>query len=136
MKCETKSKRRLTLSMSGLGILDETEIESINPNEHAPTNTARPEAVKTEVALATADDYELFIKTIDNPLLGDKLFGGKRDKASFRATVVSEYEAGTWAKDKFESIMVYLKKDLDESTKGDPMDGYDQETAAATPAAE
>lgn len=29
MKCETKSKRRATLSFCGLGVLDETEIESI-----------------------------------------------------------------------------------------------------------
>lgn len=29
MKCETKAKRRATLSFAGLGMLDETEIESI-----------------------------------------------------------------------------------------------------------
>lgn len=29
MKCETKAKRRVTLSICGLGILDETEVESI-----------------------------------------------------------------------------------------------------------
>ena len=29
MKCETKSKRRLTLSLCGLGMLDETEVETI-----------------------------------------------------------------------------------------------------------
>lgn len=31
MKCETKAKRRVTLSIVGLGWLDETELETINP---------------------------------------------------------------------------------------------------------
>jgi len=29
MKCETKAKRRVTLSICGLGFLDETEVDSI-----------------------------------------------------------------------------------------------------------
>jgi len=33
MKCETKAKRRVTLSLCGLGLLDETEIESIQTVE-------------------------------------------------------------------------------------------------------
>lgn len=50
MKAETKSKRRLTLSISGLGWLDETEVDSI-PNAHrmdAATVEATP---VTKVAL-------------------------------------------------------------------------------------
>jgi len=35
MKAETKAKRRLTLSLCGLGILDETEIESAQPERIA-----------------------------------------------------------------------------------------------------
>lgn len=31
MKCETKAKRRMTLSICGLGMMDESEIESIEP---------------------------------------------------------------------------------------------------------
>ena len=31
MKCETKAKRRVTLSICGLGMLDETEVETIRP---------------------------------------------------------------------------------------------------------
>lgn len=38
MKCETKAKRRVTLSFCGLGFLDETEIQSI-PNAQAVTPT-------------------------------------------------------------------------------------------------
>lgn len=33
MKAETKAKRRVTLSICGLGLLDETEVETIHPNE-------------------------------------------------------------------------------------------------------
>jgi len=37
MKCETKAKRRVTLSICGLGLLDETEVAAIPT--HATTNT-------------------------------------------------------------------------------------------------
>ena len=36
MKCLTKAKRRVTLSICGLGILDETEIETIPGAPHLP----------------------------------------------------------------------------------------------------
>ena len=46
MKCETKAKRRLTLSLCGLGVLDESEIEVppgavTAPDEAAPTAEVR-----------------------------------------------------------------------------------------------
>ncbi len=40
MKGETKAKRRVTLSICGLGMLDETEIESIQNAEPKPTQQA------------------------------------------------------------------------------------------------
>lgn len=43
MKCLTKAKRRLTLSLAGLGLLDETEIETI------------PKARKVDVDLTTGE---------------------------------------------------------------------------------
>lgn len=46
MKAETKAKRRVTLSICGLGMLDETEIETI-PGAHASGNGAYPENVCT-----------------------------------------------------------------------------------------
>lgn len=36
MKAETKAKRRLTLSICGLGMLDETEVESLSSDEPPP----------------------------------------------------------------------------------------------------
>lgn len=45
MKAETKSKRRATLSLCGLGMLDESEIDSIpNAQPAEPANTPQPVA--------------------------------------------------------------------------------------------
>lgn len=45
MKAETKAKRRVTLSISGLGMLDETEIETVPAAEAVQVNTATGELV-------------------------------------------------------------------------------------------
>jgi len=52
MKALTKAKRRLTLSMCGLGMLDETEVETI-PNATRPTFDTLPQG-----ALPDADQQE------------------------------------------------------------------------------
>lgn len=48
MKAETKAKRRVTLSICGLGLLDETEVDSIPsaqpPKEQRPVASAQPPA--------------------------------------------------------------------------------------------
>ncbi len=41
MKCETKSKRRATLSICGLGLLDETEVDDIPSTQKAPVERPR-----------------------------------------------------------------------------------------------
>lgn len=52
LKCETKAKRRLTLSICGLGFLDETEVSDIPNARHEPTNyaAAAPQAVNNATA--------------------------------------------------------------------------------------
>lgn len=45
LKCETKAKRRLTLSICGLGFLDETEVADI-PGARAAEPLAAPQALK------------------------------------------------------------------------------------------
>lgn len=45
MKSETKAKRRVTLSISGLGMLDETEIEAIPGARIIPTSEAETELI-------------------------------------------------------------------------------------------
>jgi hypothetical protein len=44
MKAETKAKRRVTLSICGLGMLDETEVEAIQPAAPQPVIDAQPVA--------------------------------------------------------------------------------------------
>jgi hypothetical protein len=49
MKCETKSKRRATLSISGLGFLDETEIEDVTPTAKRKSSSAAKKDGTTEL---------------------------------------------------------------------------------------
>jgi hypothetical protein len=48
MKCETKAKRRATLSICGLGFLDETEVESLPPASPAPEPVVEAKAENTD----------------------------------------------------------------------------------------
>jgi hypothetical protein len=57
MKAETKAKRRLTLSLCGLGILDETEIE-----------TSQPERIATIVDGQVTIDPETAKSLVDRPI--------------------------------------------------------------------
>lgn len=54
MKCETKAKRRATLSILGLGMLDETEIEAIPASAKAPSSLDTPAAATVTKADAKA----------------------------------------------------------------------------------
>lgn len=57
MKCETKAKRRVTLSICGLGMLDESEIESISDAEIIKPDEPRVEPPKAlTMKLKTADE--------------------------------------------------------------------------------
>lgn len=60
MKAETKAKRRATLSLCGLGILDETELDSIPelPQVTALETKALPEAVTAPSAVNSAPATE------------------------------------------------------------------------------
>lgn len=64
MKAETKSKRRVTLSICGLGMLDESEVADIDPDTAAPASQApvvqmpRPIAEKPAAPEAAAQGAE------------------------------------------------------------------------------
>lgn len=64
MKCETKAKRRVTLSICGLGLLDETELEHVRENKSeivAALNgeeSAGARAEKLNAALTSGDKKE------------------------------------------------------------------------------
>lgn len=51
MKAETKAKRRVTLSISGLGMLDETEIDSI-PDARRPTESTAAAVLSNKEKMA------------------------------------------------------------------------------------
>lgn len=67
MKAETKAKRRATLSICGLGVLDETEIETI-PGAAPPTN-GQPKRTMKEIS-ANKQRREAECKQIGHDLQG------------------------------------------------------------------
>jgi hypothetical protein len=56
LKAVTKAKRRVTLSISGLGFLDETEIEDIPANAKSPAPLTISATIPPEVPVATIND--------------------------------------------------------------------------------
>lgn len=56
MKCETKAKRRVTLSICSLGMLDETEVESIKAQSQTQIEAPKTETKQDE----PIPDYEHF----------------------------------------------------------------------------
>ena len=63
LKAETKAKRRVTLSLCGLGLLDETEVETIPEAK----KFIEPEVINTEKALEGAKIEEVTIKSDFKP---------------------------------------------------------------------
>lgn len=69
MKAETKAKRRVTLSICGLGLLDESEIESIASARLSPVSTEtvvieRPPVKLPESTVSTASSNVIIAKTV------------------------------------------------------------------------
>jgi hypothetical protein len=89
MKCETKAKRRVTLSICGLGILDESEIESI------------PGAFKDVVPEIAAYDYR-------NPKMQNAFFRYLEQKnidKSKHAELSNEYQGKPFRISEFDSFL-------------------------------
>jgi len=98
MKAETKSKRRVTLSICGLGMLDETEIETIRDAEKVtfndlPPSNLRPVAagpkrtVEPAEAPMPADEIEATEQQAVDPAAGVQLMG-------YYASRLEKLEAG------------------------------------------
>lgn len=84
MKCITKAKRRVTLSICGLGVLDETELDTINPDHIAPASSnpqiknvrELAEAVEPKTAAIVEEkpnDLGQFVCRIGKKYAGQKL---------------------------------------------------------------
>jgi len=59
MKAETKAKRRVTLSICGLGLLDETEVETIPGASHITPNAGAGEGMTNKEKQVVADTAAL-----------------------------------------------------------------------------
>lgn len=106
LKCTTKAIRRSVLAHCGLGMLDETEVETI-PNAHKesiviPEDEPMPVLVEEPVG-----DWPLFVPGIDNPYsyhadadawvdayltMVDKIKDGKKTSASDKMFKIGEFE--------------------------------------------
>lgn len=68
MKCETKAKRRVTLSICGLGFLDETETETIphtmQVSEQAPRRSRQPAAPAIAAEASVTGDPGLHARSL------------------------------------------------------------------------
>ncbi len=77
MKAETKAKRRLTLSLCGLGILDESEVDSIKDAKiisepEIPKNTVIPPAVASTASPMAKSGQETPVDAEFSPISGAK----------------------------------------------------------------
>src|SRR5260221_2698967 len=79
LKCETKAKRRVTLSICGLGLLDETEVDSIPSARITPS--AGVEEQLTALEMARVADVVDQMKAHDN--VGDMVY--EMENASLNA---------------------------------------------------
>jgi hypothetical protein len=74
MKAETKAKRRATLSICGLGLLDETEVDDIPAAQKAPAERSR---------VPSPSDTPALEKAAPEPPQGPQLVKGGKDAASW-----------------------------------------------------
>jgi hypothetical protein len=87
MKAETKAKRRVTLSIAGLGLLDESELDSIDPEAPAPTNDRPVVSMPKPLAEKATTEHEVNPATKINEgqvtFLQKKLGAGKVTAEAF-----------------------------------------------------
>jgi hypothetical protein len=111
MKAETKAKRRFTLSICGLGFLDETEIETI-PRHEQFENARNYEVNQSTPAKCEHEGCGKDIVDIDNPQ------GGKFKKlTALQAIAYSEKNHGaSWC---WDCISAEKRKQVDDNTPND-----------------
>lgn len=67
LKAETKAKRRVTLSICGLGLLDETEVESIPQAQEVAKPKPIPKSFKEQMAIGEPPKLDTTEKIDDSP---------------------------------------------------------------------
>ena len=110
MKAETKAKRRVTLSICGLGLLDESEIESIKDAKVFTETSAQLGQTETKTEPKEAAQASQQSTTDQNPAEYVVTFG------QFKGKALKELEL-----DKIDSYIQYLEKGS--SASGKPLTG-------------
>lgn len=116
MKAETKAKRRVTLSICGLGLLDETEIETIPGAQPGPP--ALPAAPAASLAMIDSDQSES-LRIIGEELeeykvTPAKFLEGINKLAGINLPDLSAESLNTLTHDQAEMLIARLGKRLDE----------------------
>ncbi len=98
MKAETKAKRRVTLSICGLGMLDETELETIPasslkalpPEPHRPQTETEPASGREEVPAAWEVTVQDFVEQFDGATTRDDAEGWRVEWLKVKTTVPAD----------------------------------------------
>jgi len=90
MKLETKAKRRGTLSILGLGLLDETEIESIPSSAKEPAQQVDVRVVETPSAPSLVEKYREAVQSMSGASMWDLAFLWNEWAKDLREEVDSE----------------------------------------------
>lgn len=106
MKAESKAKRRLTLSLCGLGMLDETEVESIakaeTENKQAENQYHNIDVIDPSDQ-TMIDKFSPMLQAIDSPVIPDSQFA-PQTRDQFKAEFIAEFSSGTMPIAKAEAI--------------------------------
>ncbi len=118
MKCETKAKRRVTLSICGLGLLDETEVDSIpgGPLPPAPPSRETVDIKTGEVIVAKAapeppkgyDDWMAHLESTADQGMGplQKAWGDGGERTRPFRQYADQYERTRWSNIKHKAEQV------------------------------
>lgn len=128
MKAETKAKRRMTLSICGLGVLDETEVQDIRAvDEATKTKTAELTSAINEVEETFVSPQEV-VSEKQEPSIGDYVFqtGSAKRKGKKLSSFPKEFlvetlewfngeiKKGKEFSDDVQEDMFYIKKFLEQ----------------------
>jgi len=130
MKAETKAKRRATLSISGLGWLDETEVDDI---DDSATQEVNVDYETGEIKERKPDNW---YTEAANWLIG-KVEEGKDASAiiSNFDKVPSGHPVDDWPKEKAEALVDHLKN-IQEQRDSEDESGADEDTTVGGPQAD
>lgn len=117
MKAETKAKRRFTLSICGLGMLDETEVESIPSNQKQQTQPD-PHAGSINIDVLDPSNQEhvklwnRMAALFADPLMPTHLYDGQFDVQANYRDLWDKFQSGTLGIDYADKMAQYLQTEL------------------------